>query len=134
MPGLRDIAPSHKSVTVNGTAVPVLGVSAEGVATLIDRFPEFRALLTGRTGEFTADNLRKLVPDAIAAIIAAGTGSPGDADVEAVAATLPLHLQVEFMEAIVEQTMPNGVGPFVALFERLAGGLGVGATSIPVTK
>ncbi len=119
MPGLLDVAPSNLSVTVNGTEVSVPGVAAEGIAVLLSRFPALRALLTGRKADVSAESLTSLVPEAIAAVIAAGTGSPGDADAEAIASKLPLATQLEFIDKIVDATMPEGVGPFVAAFERL---------------
>lgn len=121
MPSLTDIAAS--TATVAG--VPVYGVSVKGVAMLFERFPVFRELFTGRAVDFTPEMITKLAPDAIAAIIAAGTGTPGDRDAEAAAEKLPLHLQAGMLDKIIALTMPSGVGPFVEMVARLAATLGV---------
>ena len=76
MVGLIDIAPSVETVDVQGTSVAVHGVSAKGVAHLLGRFPELRKLMTGQ--EVEAEQLMAMGGDAVAAIIAAGCGYPGD--------------------------------------------------------
>lgn len=134
MPGLLDIAISSQTVTVNEVAVPVYGVSARGIAYLFERFPELRMLLTGKAPDLSPDAIVKLVPDGIAAIIAAGCGSPGDPAAEKVADGLSAHHQVAFLEKIVKLTMPEGAGPFVEMLARVAGGLGVESMNIPVGK
>lgn len=132
MVSLVDIAPATETVTVRGQAVPVHGVSARGLAVLLGRFPEVRALMAQQQQDITADRLVELIPDAIAAIIAAGTGLPGDSEAEAVAAALPVEEQFDLLEAILRLTMPTGVGPFVARLARLGGALGV-ASQAPAT-
>lgn len=118
MPGLLDVAASTKTVPVGSGHVTVPGVSARGIAVLLERFPVVRELFTGKSPSLTADAIIKIVPDAIAAIIAAGCGSPGDPEAEKVADALPAETQAELLEAIMEVTMPKGAGPFV---ERLMG-------------
>ena len=76
MVGLIDIAPSVETVDVQGTSVTVHGVSAKGVAHLLGGFPELRKLMTGQ--EVEAEQLMAIGGDAVAAIIAAGCGYPGD--------------------------------------------------------
>ena len=75
MVGLVDIAPVTSTVFIRGHDITITGVSARGIAHLLARFPELRALMTGR--EVAFGDLLKLGGDVIAAIIAAGTGSPG---------------------------------------------------------
>ena len=75
MVGLVDIAPITSSVVIRGQDIIITGVSARGIALLLARFPELRAVITGR--EVAMDDLLKLGGDVIAAIIAAGTGAPG---------------------------------------------------------
>lgn len=137
MVGLVDIAPVTSTVTVRGQDITVTGVSARGIAHLLARFPELRALMTGR--EVALDDLLKLGGDVITAIIAAGTGAPGDADVEKAADNLTLEEQADLLAAILELTMPRGLGPLVERLSRL--GLLAGAssatqatTSPPVSK
>jgi hypothetical protein len=121
--GLLDVA----FVTEEVAGVRIAGVSALGISYLLARFPEFRMMLTGR--EVKVDQLMTLAPDAIAAVIACGcgvvpTGKEGDEkrqhDAEAKAASIPIGVQADFLEAILRVTMPQGVGPFVARLERLA--------------
>lgn len=125
MTGLLDIAKSEHTVPVQGKEIPVYGVSARGFASLFARFPDVAELFQGRDVEFTPQKLIELVPDAIAAIISAGTGEPGNKEVEEVAARLPAGDQLLLIEKIVELTMPQGVGPFVDRLQSLAGVAGV---------
>ena len=131
MPGLLDIAKSTIIIPVNGTDIPVYGVSAKGIAYLIQRFPEIRAMFANKAAALTTTNLFELVPDAIASIIAAGCGSPGDKKTEEVAARLAAEAQIELLEAIIALTMPKGLGPFVAKLEKLMSGLNVESMNTP---
>ena len=130
MVGLVDIAPVTSTVTVRGQDITVTGISARGVALLLARFPELRALMTGR--EVALDDLLRLGGDVVCAIIAAGTGTPGDADVETAADNLTLEEQADLLAAIVELTMPRGLGPLVERLSRL-GLLAGGGSSTQVT-
>jgi hypothetical protein len=76
MVGLIDIAPRVETVAVQGTPVPVHGISAKGLAHLLGRFPELRKLMIGQ--EVEVEQLMAMGGDAVAAIIAAGCGYPGD--------------------------------------------------------
>lgn len=113
MVGLLDIAPQSEKVA----GVDVTGVSIKGIISLIGRFPELKAMLSGQRVD--AETMQKLAPDAVAAIIAAGCGSPGDPKAEDIAATMGLERQLDFIEAIIRMTMPGGFGPFVARLEKL---------------
>lgn len=118
MASLLDIAPAGRTVPVRGTDVAVTGVSAAGLATLLRRFPTLLAALSG--GTLSAESLAEAAPEALAAVIAAGTGSPGDAKAEAVAATLSASEQLDLLSAIITETMPGGVEDFVRRLESLA--------------
>jgi hypothetical protein len=120
MVGLLDIAPLTKVVPVNGCQVTVTGISATSVAYLLDKFPAIKTLIAGRKITDPQEMI-KAAPDAVAAIIAAGTGGAGNVQVEAAAAALPLEAQLDLIEAIMTITMPSGFGPFV---DRLSGLLG----------
>jgi hypothetical protein len=111
MVGLIDIAPRVETINVQGAAVAVHGVSAKGVAHLLGRFPELRMLMTGQSVE--ADRLMEMGGDAVAAIIAAGCGYPGDDKAEGVAASLSVDAQADLVAAILRLTLPSGFGPFV---------------------
>ena len=125
MVGLVDIAPVTSTILVRGQDITITGVSARGIALLLARFPELRAVMTGR--EVALDELLKLGGDVIAAIIASGTGAPGNARAENAADNLTLEEQADLLAAIVELTMPRGLGPLVEKLSRL--GLLAGSAS-----
>ena len=117
MVGLIDIAPSAETVEVQGASVEVLGVSASGLAVLLGRFPDLRKLMTGLDVE--TGQLMAIGGEAVAAIIAAGCGYPGDEKAEAVAGKLSLDAQADFLAAILRLTLPKGLGPFVGKLTAL---------------
>jgi hypothetical protein len=117
--GLIDIAPRTETIDVQGTPVPVHGISAKGLAHLLGRFPELRKLMTGQ--EVEVEQLMSVGGDAIAAIIAAGCGYPGDPEAENVAAELTLEAQVDLLAATLRLTLPGGFGPFVEKLTVLGG-------------
>ena len=123
MSGLTEIAPLKASVKVQGTDVSVYGVSALGVAILFKRFPDLAGLLNGKPIE--PASLFDYGAEAVAAIIAAGCGTPGDADAEAVASRLSISDQLALLVEIIELTLPGGLGPFVENLVRARGALGM---------
>ena len=132
MVGLIDIAPVTAEVVIRGNSIAVQGVNARGVALLLVRFPELRALVTGR--EVALETILALGGEVIAAIIAAGTGSTGDENAEKAADNLSLEEQADLLAAIFRMTMPNGVGPFVDRLTALGinpGGAAGSATPEP---
>ena len=131
MVGLVDIAPITSSVTIRGQDITITGVSARGIASLLARFPELRALVTGR--EVALDGLLRLGGDVIAAIIGAGTGTPGDAQTEAAADNLTLEEQADLLAAIVELTLPRGLSPLVEKMSRLGLLAGGGTSAMQAT-
>jgi len=99
-------------------AITVYGVTLDGVVLLLDRFPEFKELITPKRGEldakeFTIEGLIKMGPRIMGAVIAAGTGEPGSEVAENAAKMLPIGLQVKIIKEIMEATFPGGLGPFV---------------------
>ena len=129
MAGLLDIAPASEQVMVRGTAVEVTGISVKGIASLLGRFPQLQQLIQG--GQLEVDSLMELSGDMVAAIIAAGTGMPGHPVAEEKAASLGLEIQADLLEAIIRQTLPGGLGPFVARLERAGEGLGMMTSKQP---
>jgi hypothetical protein len=119
MVGLIDIAPRTETVVVQGTPVPVHGISAKGLAYLLGRFPELRKLMTGQ--EVEIEQLMAMGGDAVAAIIAAGCGYPGDQHAEEVAAKLTIEAQIDLLSAVLRLTLPGGFGPFVEKLTALGG-------------
>jgi hypothetical protein len=130
MVGLIDIAPRTETVLVHGTPVPVHGISAKSLAHLLGRFPELRMLLTGQ--EVEIEQLMAMGGDAVAAIIAAGCGYPGDQAAENVAATLTIEAQVDLLSAVLRLTLPGGFGPFVEKLTALGGLIQSGA-QLPIS-
>lgn len=114
---LLDIGPLSKQVDVGGKVLEVYGISVKGIAILFQRFPEARGWFTGVGGNVKVQELVKEAPDAIAAVIAAGCGFPGNKEAEEVAAKLPIEAQLDVLQAIAGLTFKNGFGPFA---ERIA--------------
>lgn len=117
MVGLLDIAPSTRKV--HNTDVP--GLSIEGLVSVVARFPQVADLLAGMNAKAALDPkvLLGLAPQAVRAVIAAGVGFPGDEKQEAAAGRLPIEMQADFLEAIIEATLPSGLGPFLARLQAL---------------
>ena len=78
MVSLLDIADQQKTVTIRDKDVAVFGISAQDIVYLFGKFPELRLLMSGKQADLTPETLLKLAPGAVAAAIAAGTGSAGD--------------------------------------------------------
>lgn len=139
--GLLDLAPVARTVQVDGQAVNVYGVSAEGIAYLLQRYPDLLGLFAG---DVTLDSAlaSKIGPQAIASLIAVGCGYAGEqmTKAEARAAKLGVEVQLNILEAVMDQTVPGGIAPFV---ERLGSWMesamravkapGADATPVPST-
>ena len=117
MASLFDVADVPRTVEVLGKDVAVPGVSGNGIASLLRRFPVIQKMFTGEA--ITKEALMEHAPEAVAAIIAAGTGYPGDKDVEAIASQLSIGYQVALLDKVIEATFPKGVGPFVEQLKAL---------------
>lgn len=133
MVGLIDIAPVTSSLVIRGNKIVVTGVSARGVAHLLARFPQLRALMTGR--DVALDEIIRLGGDVVAAMIAAGIGKPGDESQEAAVDNLSLEEQADLLFAIIRLTIPNGVGPLVDKLSSLGMSPGAGGdTATPASR
>lgn len=134
MAGLLDIAPAAETVTIRRAKIEVTGVGADGIAMLLSRFPDLRAVLSGIAVEI--DDLIGLGGEVIGAILAAGTGAAGDEAAEAAARRLGVDEQLDLLSAIMRVTMPKGVGPLAAKLEAMGLLLDAGAVSdtAPATK
>lgn len=119
MVSLTDIAPSTRTVPVGGADVSVFGVSAKGIASLLSSFPQLRSVFTGGISSLKPDDLMKNAPEAIAAIIAAGCGQPGDPKAIAIAENLPVGEQAAILDVVIQLTMPDGVGPFMDALNKM---------------
>lgn len=114
---LLEIMPQTRKVA----GVTVTGISVRGLAILFREFPELSNVLITRENTLTAEDLLNRAPDAVAQIIAAGTGHPGEPEYVAAADKMSLELQLDFIAEIIKATMPNGVNPFLEKFARLTG-------------
>jgi hypothetical protein len=134
MVGLIDIVPVDEKVVVRGKPVSVSGVSVEGIGRLLFRFPELRKM--AETGKWNADELLTLSDDIVCAILAAGTGMPGNVQAEAGAMNLSIGEKAALLSAIIRVTMPQGVGPFTEALTEMLGSVSAASRSVkvPATK
>ena len=112
--GLYDISGFGEDVPIGGDPpqkIRVKGISAKGILILLMRYPDMQRWLSGQS--IAIPDVMMQTPDAIAAIIAAGTGNPGEGDAEDIASNLPIEIQTDIVEAIYRQTFRSGFGPFV---------------------
>lgn len=128
--GLRDIAgPLTERVEIgNGHFLDVTGMSTEAIWKLLERFPDASTMLERAGGNeekllAAMKSLFKKAPDAIAAIIACADQDANNPEVEAIAAKLPMGIQMRIMKAIGRVTFPDGFGPFVEDLRSAGGGL-----------
>jgi hypothetical protein len=109
MPSLLDIAPPDigaKEVEIRGITLRVRGIAAVDWAALYARFPELRIMVGG--GSEDIDRIRAMA--AQSALIAAGTGKPGDADVERAAmCNLSTDERQSLIEDIIRLSLPGDV-------------------------
>jgi hypothetical protein len=109
MPSLLDIAPPEigaREVAIRGVTLKVRGIVAADWAALYARFPELRVMVGG--GGEDIDRLRAMA--AQSALIAAGTGMPGDADVERAAmSNLSADERQSLIEDIIRLSLPGDV-------------------------
>jgi len=117
MASLMEIANVPRQVDVRGVKVDVTGVSAEGLAALMARFPDIGKLFSGIVPE--KEDLMKLAPTALSAFIAAGCGKAGNEQAEKIARDLGLGEQLDLVDEILRLTFPRGVGPFVQKLQEL---------------
>lgn len=119
--GLLEIADVPRTIPINGKDVAVNGVSAENIAALMMKFPEFGKLFSGAMPE--QDSLMKMAPAALGAFLACGTGySPDHKDFEKVstiARALGVGDQLDLVDEVLRLTFPRGVGPFVDKLHQL---------------
>jgi hypothetical protein len=131
MVGLLDVHRAVKQVSYNGEMVDVYGISARGIAVLLQRFPGLLQMIAGEP--LSRSDVAAMAPDAIAAVIAAACGYPGDPKAEKEAADMPIESQLDFLEAMQEVTFPRGFGPFVERLRSLSGAV-VSASSSPTSR
>src|SRR5690606_13156680 len=89
-----------KTVKVRGVSLPVPGVSVEGAAVLMARFPIVKDLFKGKVSaeDFTVERLTAMAPELVHALIAAGTADRVIDDAHVTAASkLSLGEQTEVL-------------------------------------
>lgn len=112
MAGLFDGDVPKRVVTIRGAELAITGVSADHVADLLARFDLLREVIVTRGEKVGFDDIRDVLPDVIAATIAAGCGRAGDADAIRDARSLGVGEQWEIIEAILDTTFPQGFDAF----------------------
>ena len=119
MSSLLDLVGLRPTVPICGVEVEVTGVSVQSLVALMQRFSEVGKFLSS-SGKLDKASLFKLAPrEMLAALIAAGTGMPGNKDAEKIAAGLTIGEQTDLIDAILRQTFPRGIGPFVEKLREL---------------
>lgn len=109
---LADIGPVYEDVDLGkDRLLRVYGISAKGLFTIFQRFPEVGQWFKG--GKFDPKSLIAQVPDCISGVIAAGCGYAGDAKMEKKAENIAVEAQIDVIEAIFRLTFKAGFGPFV---------------------
>ncbi len=131
---LLDIRRKTEQVRIDDdNCVDVVGLSFETIGQLLERFPILFEALSGQLAQgFPA--LVKKAPDAVAAVIAAGTGEFNNDQAEKVARTLPIGVQLEIAQAIGRVTFPKGVRPFLEAVNATFGANTAPASAAPDTR
>lgn len=129
MVSLLDVGELSEEVPVRGKMLTVKGVSGKGVLVILQRFPEVRKIVSQKGNEVSSQDLINLAPEAVACVIAAGCGMPGNKDAEQVASELGVGEQLELLDVIFRLTFPTGFGPFVEKLMKLAETSSVGGAS-----
>ena len=127
MVSAKDIAPVPRKVDIRGTVFVLKGLSFRHITELFAVFPDLATMIMG--GKPDLGRLIMGAPDAVAAIIAAGMRAPDEAEH---VAELVIEDQLALLTPTVELTMPNGIGPFAALMERM--GVGNGRAGAPAMR
>ena len=124
MADLLDIASSSsvEIVKIDDLEFKVRGVSADGIASIVSRFPELIPLVNGSVTESLIPRLIASCGAAVGPIIAIGCGHRDEEAYEQCGATLPLEQQIKLLDAIFRLTFPNGIGRFVEKLKAMIGG------------
>lgn len=111
-----DSVPSVELVKHRGSDVETRGLSFEQIIDLFDRFPS----IVGVLDKSKPVTMKSFAEPAINIMIAMATGVAGDAEQEANISNLKLGEKAAFMAAIIRQTAPDGIGPFVDLLNTVS--------------
>jgi hypothetical protein len=136
MADLLDIAPSTAVavVEIDGEPITVRSISANGIASILARFPALLSLIKEGWGDDLIPRLILGCAASVGPIIAAGCGHLADQVYEQHAANLSIHLQTKLLKAIFRVSFPNGLSSFAEeladLMSIIMGGQGEGAKPI----
>lgn len=128
MASLADIMPVVVNVNVRGTEIEVTGLATKSIADLLTRFPTLRALfdrgMVGGTVAVEAKMLLTETPEAVNEIIVSGImdKTVGRDTLVTMVDRLGVMDQLALLRGVLEATMPNGFGPFVAAVASTLGG------------
>ena len=110
---ILDIGPISDTVPVGDQQLTVYGISALGIFTVLQSYPEIKDWFANQAGhKVDPTKLVSEMPGAVSAIIAAGCGEPGNKVAEENAARLSVEMQLDIIEKIGGLTFKNGFGPF----------------------
>jgi hypothetical protein len=137
MVSLVDIVPQTRTVALAAGELTLHPLGLRQIADLFLRYPGLRNVFTESAPELDVAALLRMVPDAVAAIIAEAARQPEAAEAVANGA-LTLDEVAECLSLVRELTAPGGIGPLMARLARLlgedfVGGIGrVPGTSAPL--
>ena len=115
MVSLVDIANvKHKPVPIRGEDIDINGLTADHIAGVMFVFPEIRRIMSqDNPDREVITSLVARLPEAVAMIIAAGTGHSTEEEHIAAARTLGVGEQYALLEGILTATFPQGVKSFL---------------------
>jgi hypothetical protein len=113
---LSDLVPLTRTVQVNGADFVLYPITITQLGGLLSRYPDLVGAL-GTTPSMGA--LAWHLPQVVPAMICASLRQP---EAEEIAATLPLELQIEFLDKIAEISIPSGVRPLMEMLARIVTG------------
>jgi len=136
MAGLRDIGPITSLIKIGDVELTVRGLSANNLLYLLQRFEGARALFSTNAKDMAeklqgdaAPTLIQLLPEAVWATMAIATGTTNEAREadEKAASELTLGDQCVLLNAIMDVTFREGVGPLVRIMDRMTSVMAVKA-------
>jgi hypothetical protein len=130
MTSLLDVADLHEQIEIRGQQVSVKGISVIELMPLLQRFPEFRAMLSERKVDMTPERMFSIIPEVVVAVIALATARDGEDVValERAASHLTVGEQVAVLRRVFDLTLPLGLDNLVQQIEQIAGAAGEGDT------
>ena len=115
MPGLLELGPMTREVTVMGQPLTLHPISVENLIKLWSQFPVLVQLLEGHS---TDEAIKIIGPVAIAHVIACATGDMEKPEAIEAAMHIGVGKVAEIIEQIIEITFEDGTAPFLARIEK----------------